>query len=116
MDELLEMRNKEEADHKQALKDDAEAVRLLTEAIAALSKFYKDNQAPALLQKAPEYANDPNKAPETSFDDGNYGGAKSQTGGVVAILEMLKDDMMKEMKTGRADDAAAQAAFEKDRA
>merc|ERR1740117_2701003 len=66
-----------------------------------------------LLQKAPEYAKDPDKAPET-FQDGNYGGSKSQTGGVVAILGMLKEDLEKEMQSGKADDVSAQAAYEKD--
>lgn len=113
MDELLNMRNKEEKDYSQALKDDAEAVSLLGQAIAALSKFYEENKA--LIQKAPEYENNPDKAPET-FKDGNYGGAQSETGGIVAILSMLKEDLQKEMKVGTADNAKAQADFEKDRA
>jgi len=114
MEELQTMRNKEESDFKQALKDDANAVSLITEAITALSKFYSDNKI-SLLQ-APEYAKDADKAPATSFEDGNYGGSKGQTGGVVAILEMLKEDLKKEMTTGRADDGSAQASYEKDRA
>jgi len=113
MEELQKMRNKEESDFKQALEDDAEAVSLLEQAIAALSKFYADNKI-SFSQKAPEYSENPDKAPETSFDDGNYGGKKSQTGGVVAILEMLKDDLKNEMKTGRADDVKNQASYKKD--
>jgi len=114
MEELRALRNKDESDFKQALEDDAQAVSLLEQAIAALSKFYTDNKKAAFLQKAPEYTVDQDKAPETSFDDGNYGGRKSETGGVVAILEMLKEDLQKEMKTGRAEDASGQAAFERD--
>merc|ERR1719247_3088163 len=59
MEELLNMRNKEEADFQQALKDDAAAVELLGQAIEALSKFYTDNKI-TLLQKrkAPEYSVD----------------------------------------------------------
>jgi hypothetical protein len=111
MDELLEMRNKESGEFTQALKDDANAIQLISEAIAVLSKFYTDNKA-ALLQ-APEYAENADKPPET-FADGNYGGRKSETGGVVAILGMLKDDLEKEMASGKADDASGQNAFEKD--
>jgi len=114
MEELTGMRNKEEADFKQALQDDANAVSLLGQAIAALSKFYADNKIALVQKKAPEYKDDPMKAPETSFDDGNYGGNKGETGGVVAILEMLKEDIQKEMKTGRADEAKSQADYEKD--
>lgn len=111
MTDLLEMRNKGEKDFKQALKDDTNAVALITEAIGFLSKFYADNKA-ALVQKA-----DPkDQAPETSFDDGNYGGAKSSTGGILAILGMLVDDLEKEIKSGKADEAQGQADYEKDRA
>jgi len=106
MTELLEMRNKESADNKAALADDAQAVNLLGQAIAALSKFYEDNKA--LLQQAP--------APDAGFEDGNYGGSKGQTGGVVAILGMLKEDLEKEMKVGRADEEQAQANYAKDEA
>merc|ERR1719498_1082481 len=87
MADLLDMRNKDEKDFKQALKDDTNAVALITQAIGFLNKFYEDNKQ-ALLQthRQPEYKNDPDKAPETSFKDGNYGGRSSETGGVVAIL------------------------------
>jgi hypothetical protein len=114
MEELLNMRNKEEADFQQALKDDAAAVELLGQAIEALSKFYTDNKI-TLVQKhkAPEYSKDEDKPPEV-FEDDNYGGQRSSTGGIVAILGMLKEDLEKEMKTGRADDAEGQASYEKD--
>jgi chromosome segregation ATPase len=115
--DLLDMRNKEQADFQQALKDDAEAVALLGQAIMALSKFYTDNKMPALLQKgaAPEYSVNPDTPPEI-FETGNYAGQKGMTGGIVAILEMLKDDLKKEMKAGRADDVKDQASYESDNA
>merc|ERR1719271_2072531 len=60
MKELLDFRNKEEADFRQAVKDDTDAVALLKKAIVALSEFYKRNKMPLpeLVQKeqAPEYA------------------------------------------------------------
>merc|ERR1719159_1996992 len=69
---------------------------------------------PELLQKkAPEYTNDPDKAPETSWSGSGYGGRKSETGGIIAILEMLVEDTEKEMKEGRADNADAQAKYMK---
>merc|ERR1712039_90706 len=65
-EELLEFRNKEEAEFKQALKDDTDAVALIREAIKLLSSFYKDNKIPLLLaQESPEYTVDPDKAPDT---------------------------------------------------
>merc|ERR1719231_293949 len=67
---------------------------------------------PELLQKkAPAYTNDPDKAPETSWSGSDYGGRKSETGGIIAILEMLVEDTEKEMKEGRADNADAQEKY-----
>jgi len=109
MAELLKFRNNEEADFKQSLKDDSDAADLLRQAIAALSSFYKRNKmdVPQLIQKGPEYAEDPDKAPEASFS-GDYGGRKSESGGILAILGMLVEDTNKEMTEGRADNADAQ--------
>jgi len=116
MDDRLEMRNKEEQAFKKALKDDADAIALLSDAIVAITTFYKTNKIPlGLLQKKePEYTIDQDKAPETSWEGGNYGGTTSETGGIVAILGMLKEDFEMDMKTGRQDDADAQAAYQKD--
>jgi hypothetical protein len=66
---------------------------------------------PALVQeKKPEYAQDPDKAPEASFS-GDYGGRKSESGGILAILAMLVEDTEKEMAEARADDADAQEKY-----
>jgi len=114
MDELLDMRNKEVADFRQALKDDVDAVALIREAITALSEFYKRNgkAVPALVQKkAPEYTNDPDKAPETSWSGSDYGGRKGESAGVIAILSMLAEDLEKEIADARGDDAEAQAKY-----
>merc|ERR1719163_1959581 len=112
MSELLDFRNKESAEFIQALKDDTDAVALIKEAITALSKFYTNNKISlGLAQKAPEYSKDEDKAPETSWSGSDYGGRKSESGGIIAILEMLVEDTEKEMKEGRADNADAQAKY-----
>jgi len=112
MADMLKIRNKDHADFQRALKMDAEAIQLITQATARLSKYYKENGIPlGLMQKAPEYANDADKAPETSFSGaGSHG---SESGGIVAILDMIKEDLEKETKEARADEAKAQAEYEK---
>jgi len=118
LEELLTMRNAESEAFKQALKDDQDAVDTIAKAIVSLTKFYKSNKIPlALAQKKedPKYAVDEDKAPETSFSGGDYGGRKGESGGIIAILEMLKEDTENEMKTSRADDAEAQADYAKQR-
>jgi len=116
MEELLKMRNKEHAEFVQALKDDADAVALIEKAMVSLADFYKKNQIPLELAQQPEYTIDQDKAPETIWEGADYGGRKSETTGIIAILEMCKEDIEKEMQEGRKEDADAQASYETSRA
>merc|ERR1719218_592919 len=65
--ELLDFRNEEVADFRQAMKDDTDAVGVLRKAIEYLTEFYKRNDMKAptgLVQKEePEYTKDPDVAP-----------------------------------------------------
>merc|ERR1740121_322141 len=92
--ERLTLRNEEVAEFRQAMKDDTDAAELLSSAMAAIKEFYRRNKLPlALKAKAdPEYTTDKDKAPKTSWSGSNYGGRKSETYGIVAILEILKED------------------------
>lgn len=120
MKEALDMRNTEARQFKKALQDDAAAIAVIEKAIVAMSAFYKNNKIPLefLVQKSkePEYSVDSDKAPETTWSGGSYGGRQSESGGIVSILEMVKEDTANEMKEARQDEADAQAAFERDRA
>merc|ERR1719163_381411 len=69
---------------------------------------------PSLIQKAPEYTEDQDKAPSADFSASDS--RKSESGGIIAILEMLVEDTEKEMKEGRADNADAQAKYLKQNA
>jgi len=117
MQKQLDLRNEEVAQFRQALKDDADGVQILTETIAALTKFYKKNKIPLEFRQKgkgePEYTNDPDKAPETIWEGANYGGRKDETTGIIAILGMLREDLENEMKIGRKEDAENQAEYEK---
>merc|ERR1719473_2435637 len=115
MAEMLEARNKEVEEFRKALKDDTDAVALIGQAIEALTAFYTNNKLPlALSQEDPKYTVDEDKAPDTWSDD--YGGRKSESHGIIAILSMLKEDLEKEIKTSREEEAEAQAEYEKQRA
>merc|ERR1719201_2195809 len=106
MEEALENRNKEHEQFQQALKDDADAVMLIGKAIESLSGFYNKK---ALVQTPPEYSANEDSAPEATFSSNE--GRKSEGGGVIAILSMIKEDIEKEMKTTRADEAEDLAAY-----
>merc|ERR1711988_1434798 len=119
MAEALSTRNSENEDFKAALKDDADAVALLASAIDAMTSFYKNNKLPlGLLAKKgeedPEYAVDPDKAPETFSEP--YGGRSSEGGGIVSILGYIKEDLENEIGTSKKAEAAAQKEFEEQRA
>merc|ERR1719240_1635822 len=119
MAEALDNRNKENEDFKAALKDDMDAVALMASAIDALTSFYKNNKLPlGLVQKHgkedPEYAVDPDKAPETF--SAPYGGRSSEGGGITSIMGYIKEDLENEIKTSKAGEAASQKEFEEQRA
>merc|ERR1719195_1370590 len=116
----LELRNKEIADFKQALKDDVDAIQILSETLAVLSKFYKKNKIPLNLRQKTdpehEYTHDPDEAPEIIWSNGEYGGRKAETKGILAILGMLREDLENEMKISREEDVEAEASYQKGRA
>merc|ERR1719379_36917 len=94
-----------------------DASNVIGKALDAISAFYKKNKIPVELvqkKKAPEYSVDEDKAPETGFS--SSGSRSSETTGLIGILSMLKEDVEKEIKTGRAENAEAQKEYAKDRA
>jgi len=112
--DLLAMREAEVADFKQKLKDDEDAVKLLTKAIKYMAKFFKQNNiALELAQEEPAEKALSDKPPET-WDEG-YSGRKDESVGLIAILSMIREDVEKEIKTGRAEDSKAQSEYEEQR-
>merc|ERR1719195_208510 len=119
MKDSLKMRNGENDDFKKALETDTNAIALLDQAIVSLARFFAKNKIPLGLAqkgKAAQYSEDPDKAPETTWSGPNYGGRKSESEGIVAILKMLKEDLQREISVSRSEEAEAQQAFEKNRA
>lgn len=135
IDDVKSMRAEEQRSFIQAVYDDQNAIQLLEEAIAALSRYYQKNKMPiglthrgarmhrhdvVLLQEAapaPAPAEgdfDFSRPPETSWEEGEYRGHTAEAGGLVAILELLKEDLQKEIDVGRKEDAKAQAIYEAD--
>jgi len=113
------IRNRENAEFKQALKDDESAVQLLKHAITVLGKFYKKNKIPMALlsrkeeppESVPMYTYDPNKAPETSWS-GSYKGKRSEHTGIFHIISMIIEDVQHEMTSLRKEEAEAQRVYE----
>merc|ERR1719478_676993 len=96
-----------------------DAVALLASAVDAMTAFYKNNKLPLGLlarkgKEDPEYAVDPDKAPETFSEP--YGGRSSEGGGIVSILGYIKEDLENEIGVSKKNEAAAQKEFEEQRA
>lgn len=111
MVQLTEMRTQEREDFIQAVKDDENATMLLDRAITVLAKFYESNGIPMSLAQAGNVS-----APPASpwQGGGDYGGRKSESEGIIAILKMIRDDYQKEIQTSREADGSAQVNYEKD--
>ena len=105
MEEALASRNAENKAFKQALKDDADAVALISQAIEVLSGYYS-----LLQKKQPEYKANEDTPPETF--EGDYEGRKTEGGGIIAILSMIKEDIEKEMKVASKEEAEALKAYQ----
>merc|ERR1719387_3371200 len=105
MEEALASRNAENKAFKQALKDDADAVALISQAIEVLSGYYS-----LLQKKQPEYKSNEDTPPETF--EGDYEGRKTEGGGIIAILSMIKEDIEKEMKVASKEEAEALKAYQ----
>lgn len=128
MDDRLELRNGERKAFEEELRDDVNAVTLLGLAIQALVSFQsgeklpitEESPAPVLLQlvQTPEYTIDKDKAPETTFGDEytKKDERHSEKHGIIQMLEGLKEDFEKEVKTGREEDKEAQKKYLEDRA
>jgi len=114
MADNLDQRNGEHDEFVSALKDDQAAVELLGKTIEVLGAFYKKNNIPTLLQKdsPPEYTIDEDKAPDATFSD--KGAHKTESGGILGILAMIKEDLSNEIKNGKADESRAQEEYKKD--
>jgi len=108
-------RKEERSKHLVALKHDKEALALLEDAIVSIKAFYKDNKI-AVLQQNAKATSEPDKtAPELGFDSKSYEGGKDSTKGLIAMMDMVREDMVNEIKQGKADDKENQELFEKER-
>merc|ERR1719454_18263 len=113
MEEYLNTRNAQNEAFKTALKADSDAVMLLAKTIETLSKYATNNlslaQKKAHHKQDPEYTTSEDTAPEATFSSASSGG--SETGGIVGIIENIKQDLEEEMDKGKQDEAKALQAY-----
>merc|ERR1719310_1632524 len=105
MVEMREDRQQANEDFVKALKDDTDSISLLQQAIEALTAVYVSNKIPLNLVQA-----DPKPA---GFSKGGYQGRKGESGGIIAILTMIKEDLESEATRSKEDEEASQMEFQK---
>eukprot|EP00397_Hematodinium_sp_SG-2012_P018030 GEMP01018454.1.p1 GENE.GEMP01018454.1~~GEMP01018454.1.p1 ORF type:complete len:691 (+),score=169.77 GEMP01018454.1:40-2112(+) len=112
IEKALEERTSQKNEFEKSLQDDKDAARLIGQAVVTLSAFYKNNKLALGFAQQPgeNYTIDQDKAPETFKD--SYKGRSSESGGIVAILKMLKEDVENEIQESIHNEAQAQKDYE----
>merc|ERR1719353_1795853 len=122
MKEYLNTRNAQNEAFKSALKADTDAVMLLAKAIEALSKYATNNDV-SLTQAGkkhtkkhmvakkqdPEYTTSDDVAPAAEFSAASSGA--SETGGIVGIIENIKQDLEEEISKAKEQEGEALQAY-----
>jgi hypothetical protein len=114
MEEYLNTRNAQNKAFQTALKADSDAVMLLAKTIETLSKYATNNKLGLVQKKVshkqePEYTTSEDTAPEATFSSASSGA--SETGGIVGIIENIKQDLEEEMAKGKEEEAKALQAY-----
>jgi len=104
-DEADKQREEEKMEFDSSKKDDEMAVQLIEKAIGVLSKIYQ--KAGAFVQRQPGEA--PPPPPSADFSSGP---AQGEGNGIIAILEMIKADVEKDMTAAETEEKEAVTAHE----
>jgi chromosome segregation ATPase len=117
LEEAMIQRTKENVEYKAAKADDEAASVLIGKSKDVLEKFYQDNglalaQTRVVKQRQPEVvAGEAPPPPPTTWAD-PYGGNKGSTNGIISLLEMVKTDVEKDIKTATAEEAKAKSEYD----
>merc|ERR1719265_2479839 len=95
LQQLTDQRNADHTAYEVAKSDDEGAVKVMSDAIDALSAFYKNN--PSLLQKQPVFDRG-EQAPDATFT--SAGKSSGEAGGILSIMMMIKEDLEDEIENG----------------
>merc|ERR1719440_2005943 len=109
------VRKEENAEFKKTDADDKAAAETVANAKDALASFYKKNglnklmfvQQPVSGMKAGEAP----PPPPPTFE-GGYGGKTGESQGIIAIMDMVREDILKDRADAKADEDASQKEFD----
>lgn len=94
-------------------KEDQEAANTVASAKQVLVKYYKEAFKASFVQyeKPVVVAGEAPKAPPATWAKG-YGGKKGESVGIIAILEMVHSDILKDQATAKAEEEQSQKEFD----
>lgn len=93
-------------------RDDEAAAALVIRAKDVLADFYKDNDLMLIQNKMdPVVAGEAPPPPPTTWED-PYGGKTEESTGIVAILEMIHEDIQKDKAKAKSEEEKDQAVFD----
>merc|ERR1719362_1316777 len=108
-------REDENTEFKANLADDKEMASVLAKAKAVLEDFYKENEL-MLVQRQPEVAEQLKAGqappPPPSTWEEPYGGKTQVSMGVVSALEIIEDDVQKDITTAKAAEKKAKKKYD----
>jgi len=112
--EAKKIREDENLVWKAADKDDTDAAATVESATNVLKKFYEDNNLMLVQKKKKQPVVEAGKAPPpppTTWD-APYGGKTEQSSGIIAILEMIHEDILSDKAKATKAEDEAQAEFD----
>merc|ERR1719265_1347930 len=107
------LRNDEHTEWEAADRDDGAAAELVMRAKDVLSSFYSDNGLVFVQKKKmePVVAGEAPPPPPSTWE-APYGGKTGESQGIVAILEMIHEDILKDQTKSKADEDKAEETFQ----
>lgn len=107
------LRNDEHTEWEAADRDDGAAAELVDRAKGVLSDFYSENGLVFVQKKKmdPVVAGEAPPPPPATWE-APYGGKTGESQGIVAILEMIHEDILKDQTKGKADEDKAEETFQ----
>jgi len=114
LDKAQRMRNDENAAWKSTDADDKAAAETVASAREVLSGFYKDNGLSLVQKQGPVTGMEAGDAPPPppATWDGDYGGKTGESQGIVAIMDMVHEDIKKDRADAKADEDSSQSEFD----
>jgi len=110
-----QVRGDEQAEWEQSNADDTAAASLVMQAKDVLSSFYEENNLVGLIQTGakmdPGAAGDAPPPPPPTWE-APYGGKTEQANGIVAIMEMIHEDIQKDLTKAKEENTKAQEDFD----